>query len=65
MAAPVVHGSSQARGLFAAAGLHHSYSCLLNPLNKARGQTHILMDTGWALNPLNHNGNSVCIYSSQ
>ena len=31
---------------------------ILNTLRKARGHTHILMDTHWALYPLNHNGNS-------
>ena len=34
----------------------------LNPLNKARHQTHILLDTSQILNPLSHNGNS---YHSQ
>ena len=32
---------------------------ILNPLSKARDQTHILMDTGQVLNPVNHNGNSL------
>ena len=31
---------------------------ILNPLNEARDQTHILMDTIWVLNLLSHNGNS-------
>ena len=31
---------------------------ILNPLSKARDQTHILMDTNWVLNPLSHSGNS-------
>ena len=30
----------------------------LSPLSEARDQTCILMDTGWVLNPLNHNRNS-------
>ena len=29
-----------------------------NPQIEARGQTHILMDTGQGLNPLSHNRNS-------
>ena len=32
---------------------------ILNPLNKARDQTHIFMDTSQVLNPLSHNGNSL------
>ena len=31
---------------------------ILNPLSKARDQTHILMDTSRVLNSLNHSGNS-------
>ena len=31
---------------------------ILNPLNEARDQTRILMDTSQVLNPLSHNGNS-------
>ena len=31
---------------------------ILNPLNKARDWTCILMDTNWVLNPLSHNWNS-------
>ena len=27
-------------------------------LSEARDQTHILLDTSWVLNSLNHNGNS-------
>ena len=40
--------------------LHHSLwqHRILNPLGKARDQTHILMDTSQVLNPLSHNGNS-------
>ena len=54
--APAPCGSSQARGRLgaAAAGLHHSHSyhsswqCqILNPLNKAKDRTCILMDTRW------------------
>ena len=32
----------------------------LNPLGKARDQTHILIDTSWVLNPLSHNRNFKC-----
>ena len=32
---------------------------ILNLLNEARDQTRIHVDTGWVLNPLNHNGNSL------
>ena len=40
--------------------LHHSSQqhWILNPLCEARDQTHILMDTSQALNPLSHKGNS-------
>ena len=31
---------------------------ILNPLSKATGQTHNLMDTSWVFNPLTHNRNS-------
>ena len=31
---------------------------ILNPLSEARNQIHILLDTGWVLNSLSHNGNS-------
>ena len=31
---------------------------ILNPLNEAREQTRILVDTCWVLNLLSHNGNS-------
>ena len=43
-----------------AASLHHSswQHQILNSLSEARDRTHILMDTGWVLNPLSHNGNS-------
>ena len=41
--------------------LHHSsrQSQILNPLCKARGQTHILMDNSRVHNPLSHNRNSL------
>ena len=32
---------------------------ILNPLSKARNQTHILMDTSRVLNPLSHNWNAI------
>ena len=35
---------------------------ILNPLNKARDRTHILMDASWDLNLLNHNKNSPCTF---
>ena len=35
---------------------------ILNPLSKARGWTHILMDTRRVHNPLSHSGNSSCLY---
>ena len=40
--------------------LHHSSwpHQILNPLNKAKDRTSILMDTRWLLNLLSHNGNS-------
>ena len=40
--------------------LHHSsrQHQILNPLSKARDQTHVPMDTSQVLNPLNHKGNS-------
>ena len=31
---------------------------ILNPLNKVRNRTHILMDTGRVFNPLSPHGNS-------
>ena len=34
---------------------------ILNPLREARDRTHILMDTSWDLNLLNHNRNSLRI----
>ena len=36
----------------------HDNAGSFNPLSKARDWTHILMDTSWFLNLLNHNGNS-------
>ena len=40
--------------------LHHSSRKrqILNPLSKARDQTHIFMDTSGILNPLSHHGNA-------
>ena len=40
--------------------LHHGswQHWILDPLSEARDQTCILMDTGWVLNPMSHNGNS-------
>ena len=39
---------------------HSSRQCwIINPLNKTRDQTRILMDTSQVLNPLSHNGNSL------
>ena len=34
---------------------------ILNPLSRARDQTHLLVDTSWIRNPLSHNGNSIRI----
>ena len=44
--------------------LHHSswHYQILNPLNKARDQTYILLDTRQVLNPLSHNGNSKSLF---
>ena len=47
--------------------IHDLHPCLkqpqiLNPLSKARYQTHILKDTSGVLNPLSHNGNSSLNY---
>ena len=43
----------------------HSGTGSFNPLNEARDQTHILLDTSWVLNPLSHNGNSSpCLLST-
>ena len=41
--------------------IHHSLwkHRILNPLGKARDQTHILMDTSQVPNPLSHNGDSL------
>ena len=41
--------------------LHHRpQQCqILNPLIKAKDQTHILTDTSWVPNPLSHNENSL------
>ena len=45
-AAPAAYGGSQAGGGIRAAGLHHSsrQHGILNPLNKSRDRTCILMD---------------------
>ena len=44
--------------------LYHSLpQCpILNPLNKTKDRTCILVDTNWVLNPLSHNGNSCYMY---
>ena len=44
--------------------LHHSLQQLwiLNPVSKARDQTHILMDTSQVLNLLSHSGNSLNLF---
>ena len=70
--APLAHGSSWARRKIGAAAAtatpDASYVCDLGcslwqcgifiPLNKARDQTWVLMDTSCVLNLLSHNGNS-------
>ena len=47
MATPVAYGSSQARSQIGAAGeAPQPWQCqILDPLSKARHQTHILMDS--------------------
>ena len=44
--------------------LHHSLQqCQkFNSLSKARGQTRILTELGWVLNPLNHRGTPKLVY---
>ena len=44
--------------------LHHSSwpHRILNPLNKLRGWTHILMNTSQVHNPLSHNENSLFVF---
>ena len=56
-----------------APSLHHSNSnatakphlqhWILNPLNEARDQTHIIMDTNWVHNQLSHNGNYLIFFN--
>ena len=66
-ATPTAYGSSQARGWIraVAANLHHSHSNtrsephLQSTPQLVATQTHILMDTGWVLNQLSHNRNSI------
>ena len=41
---------------------YHSLQQHWNPLCEARDQTLILMDMGWALNPLSHKGNSYFLF---
>ena len=42
-----------------------SWQCgILNPLSEAGNGTHILMDTSWVLNPLNHYGNYSFLFFS-
>ena len=45
--------------------LHHRLwqHRILNPLNKARDRTPILMDPSRVLNPLSHHGNSECCFN--
>ena len=35
---------------------------ILSPLSEARDQSPLLMDTGWVLNPLGHNRNSLIYF---
>ena len=55
-----LHHSHRNAGPSHICDLHHSLQQrqILNPLSKARNQTHILIDTSWILNLLSHTGNS-------
>ena len=67
-ATPKAYGSYQARVGIGAAAVSLCYICdlrcsshqhqILNPLSKARDQTHIVLDTSQILNPPSHSGNS-------
>ena len=45
IATPAAHGSSQAMGGIKAVAAGLSHSLVFNPLNEARDQAHILMET--------------------
>jgi len=43
--------------------LHLQQCWVLNPLSQGRGKTSLLTDTGWAVNLLSHNRNSLSVFT--